>query len=161
MPTFSLPKLSLVAALFSSASLTNAALVPRQSGAPTCGFECPAFDQYGNSYSFPYYPASPYHLGCTYYIDDAQGMRTSTYCVYTKDGRKFAAGLAYNPPQFKCPATMNQVCTPTRRDTAGVYKAYPDRRERRAAMPAPSVPEYMATRASLLKKRTADLAELD
>ena len=84
MPAFNVTKLGLVAALVSSASFTSAALVPRQSGAPTCSFECPAFDQNGNSYSFPYYPPSMYHLGCTYFYE-VDGMRTSSACVYTKE----------------------------------------------------------------------------
>ena len=51
----------------------------------------------------------------------------------------------------KCPPKADQVCT-LRRDVEGTYKAYQELRERRAAAPAPTVPEYMYTRRSLKKR---------
>jgi hypothetical protein len=49
-------------------------------------------------------------------------------------------------------ATKDQ-CTPAKRDPTGIYEAYQARRERRAAAPAPSVPEYMNAHAALKKRK--------
>ncbi|KAH6904506.1 hypothetical protein BKA70DRAFT_537078 [Coprinopsis sp. MPI-PUGE-AT-0042] len=127
--------LGLVSALLVLPALTSASYVPRPSNTPGCSWSCPPTGKALQSSKAEYGL-----LFCKY-----GSGRSAMDCSYSQsNGNRVSGGN-------NCPAKAVEITKP-RRDTEGVYKAYQEQRDRRAAAPAPTVPNYMQTRA-ILKKR--------
>ena len=129
----------LVSALLVLPPLVSATILPRASNTPGCSWTCPSKSTNGKNLESSEVVGGM-SLKCVY--GKPPGPET---CLYWKSNGDRIGNNS------KCPSKADQVCS-LRRDVEGTYKAYQDQRERRAAAPAPTVPEYMYTRQSLKKR---------